>query len=62
MKMIRHQAPSQYIGMRQYTLSNFFKKEQVVLSIEKHGLRIIPTVKHMINLAVTKFHPFLASI
>jgi hypothetical protein len=63
MKMIRHQAPGQYIGVRQNTVPDFIEKKQIVLTSEKYRLRIISTIIYMIDLAVAKFHDwFLSSI
>jgi len=63
MKMIGQQASGQNIGMWKYTFSDFIKKKQVVLAIEKYRLRIVSAIEDMIDLTVAKFHPcFLSSI
>jgi hypothetical protein len=61
--MIRHQAPGQNIGVRQNTFFDFIEKKEIIFAIEKYRLRIIFTVKDVINLAVCKVHDsFLSSI
>ena len=56
MKMIWHQAPCQNIGIGYYVSFGLLKKKQIVFAIEKKGLRVVPTIKNVINVIWFELH------
>ena len=56
MKMIWHQAPGQNISKGKYMSSYFAQKKQVVFTIVKYNLPVIPLVINMIYAATFEIH------
>jgi len=48
MKMVRHKAPRQHIGIGQNVLFNFLQKKQVVLPAKENTLAVIALIVNMV--------------